>query len=275
MSNTFLSVIIPTFNRSSFLSRSINSVLNQSFKDFKLIVVDDGSFDDTSDLINKNYKNIIYLYQTNKGVSSARNLGIKKSQSEWIAFLDSDDEWHPKKLELQVKELKKNPSYLVCHTNEKWIKNGKHLNQKNKHQKQGGWIFEKCLPLCCVSPSSIVIHNSVFENCGIFDENFPVCEDYELWLRISSNYKFLYLPEKLITKYGGHSDQLSTKHWGMDRFRIEALYKIIKVGKLSYKDLIIAKQMLRNKIEIYINGALKRGKLDEVENYLNRLKLIN
>ena len=86
MSNTFLSVIIPTFNRSSFLSRSINSVLNQSFKDFKLIVVDDGSFDDTSDLINKNYKNIIYLYQTNKGVSSARNLGIKKSQSEWIAF---------------------------------------------------------------------------------------------------------------------------------------------------------------------------------------------
>ena len=275
MINTFISVIIPTFNRSSFLTRSINSVLNQTYNDFKLIVVDDGSIDNTNDLINSNYQNIIYLHQNNKGVSSARNLGINTTQSEWIAFLDSDDEWHPKKLELQIKELKKNPSYFICHTNEKWIKNGKHLNQKNKHQKYGGWIFDKCLSLCCVSPSSIIIHNSVFKNCGIFDENFPVCEDYELWLRISSKYKFLYLQDKLITKYGGHSDQLSTKYWGMDRFRIEALYKLIDVGKLSFQNLKIAKKMLNHKTKIYTDGALKRGKIDEAENYLNRLKLIN
>tara|TARA_X000001036_G_scaffold439825_1_gene492521 strand:+ start:1435 stop:2262 length:828 start_codon:yes stop_codon:yes gene_type:complete len=273
--NTFISVIIPTFNRSSFLTRSINSVLNQTYNDFKLIVVDDGSIDNTNDLINSNYQNIIYLHQNNKGVSSARNLGINTTQSEWIAFLDSDDEWHPKKLELQIKELKKNPSYFICHTNEKWIKNGKHLNQKNKHQKYGGWIFDKCLSLCCVSPSSIIIHNSVFKNCGIFDENFPVCEDYELWLRISSKYKFLYLQDKLITKYGGHSDQLSTKYWGMDRFRIEALYKLIDVGKLSFENLKIAKKMLNHKTKIYTDGALKRGKMDEAQNYLNRLKLIN
>ncbi len=275
MINTFISVIIPTFNRSSFLTRSINSVLNQTYNDFKLIVVDDGSIDNTNDLINSNYQNIIYLHQNNKGVSSARNLGINTTQSEWIAFLDSDDEWHPKKLELQIKELKKNPSYFICHTNEKWIKNGKHLNQKNKHQKYGGWIFDKCLSLCCVSPSSIIIHNSVFKNCGIFDENFPVCEDYELWLRISSKYKFLYLQDKLITKYGGHSDQLSTKYWGMDRFRIEALYKLIDVGKLSFENLKIAKKMLNHKTKIYTDGALKRGKMDEAQNYLNRLKLIN
>ena len=275
MINTFISVIIPTFNRSSFLTRSINSVLNQTYNDFKLIVVDDGSIDNTNDLINSNYQNIIYLHQNNKGVSSARNLGINTTKSEWIAFLDSDDEWHPKKLELQVKELKKNPSYFICHTNEKWIKNGKHLNQKNKHQKYGGWIFDKCLSLCCVSPSSIIIHNSVFKNCGIFDENFPVCEDYELWLRISSKYKFLYLQDKLITKYGGHSDQLSTKYWGMDRFRIEALYKLIDVGKLSFENLKIAKKMLNHKTKIYTDGALKRGKMDEAQNYLNRLKLIN
>ena len=275
MINTFISVIIPTFNRSSFLTRSINSVLNQTYNDFKLIVVDDGSIDNTNDLINSNYQNIIYLHQNNKGVSSARNLGINTTKSEWIAFLDSDDEWHPKKLELQVKELKKNPSYFICHTNEKWIKNGKHLNQKNKHQKYGGWIFDKCLSLCCVSPSSIIIHNTVFKNCGIFDENFPVCEDYELWLRISSKYKFLYLQDKLLTKYGGHSDQLSTKYWGMDRFRIEALYKLIDVGKLSFQNLKIAKKMLNHKTKIYTDGALKRGKIDEAENYLNRLKLIN
>ncbi len=275
MINTFISVIIPTFNRSSFLTRSINSVLNQTYNNFKLIVVDDGSVDNTSDLINSNYKNIIYLHQNNKGVSSARNLGINTTKSEWIAFLDSDDEWHPKKLELQVKELKKNPSYFICHTNEKWIKNGKHLNQKNKHQKYGGWIFDKCLSLCCVSPSSIIIHNTVFKNCGIFDESFPVCEDYELWLRISSKYKFLYLQDKLLTKYGGHSDQLSTKYWGMDRFRIEALYKLIDVGKLSFQNLKIAKKMLNHKTKIYTDGALKRGKIDEAENYLNRLKLIN
>ena len=257
------------------MPRAINSVLNQTYKDFSVIIIDDGSTDNTNQLI-KNYNtNFIHLYQSNKGVSSARNIGIKKSQSEWIAFLDSEDEWHPKKLESQVDLIKKNKSYYVCHTNENWIKNGKYLNQKNKHQKYGGWIFDKCLPLCCVSPSSIFIHHSVFKTCGFFDEKFPVCEDYELWLRISSTYKFLYLSQKLITKHGGHQDQLSTKYWGMDRFRIEALYKIINSGNLNFENLQMAKKMLIYKTKIFSNGALKRGKKLKAEDYLNRLKTLN
>ncbi len=260
-----ISVIITTFNRKQFLKRSINSVLKQTRSADEIIIIDDGSTDATDNLIASHYPAIKYFWQENKGISHARNQGISRVEGNWIAFLDSDDEWLPKKLENQVAALEHDSAYKVCHTNEIWVRDGKRVNPMKKHQKSGGEIFEKCLPLCVISPSSVLIHHSVFKNFGVFDESFPVCEDYDLWLRLCAFIPVLYIPEAQIIKYGGHQDQLSKKLWGMDRFRIVALEKIINDPKLSdhYKGLAI--QTLIEKIDIYIAGAGKRDKTSEVK----------
>ena len=222
-----VSVIIPVFNRLKLIPRSMNSVINQTYPVNEIIVVDDGSNDGTYDMIKENFPQAILIYQENRGVSSARNIGIQAANSKWIAFLDSDDEWMPNKIEEQISFFIKNPLFKVCHTDEIWIRNGVRVNQMKKHRKYGGEIYKKCLPLCVISPSSIIIHKDIFKDVGFFDENLPVCEDYDLWLRICSKYKVLYLDQKLVKKYGGHKDQLSKKYWGMDRYRIIALEKMI------------------------------------------------
>ncbi|MEN8259326.1 MAG: glycosyltransferase family 2 protein, partial [Pseudomonadota bacterium] len=185
----------------------------------------------------------------------------------WLAFLDSDDQWLPHKLEVQVEKLQGQPSIRVCHTEEIWIRNGRRVNPAGKHAKQGGWIFRSCLPLCAMSPSSILIHRAVFDSVGLFDERLPACEDYDLWLRITARYPVLFVDEPLIVKYGGHADQLSRKHWGMDRFRIRALEKVLIAGGLAPECERAARDMLVGKARIYLEGARKRGKQDEVRHY--------
>jgi glycosyltransferase involved in cell wall biosynthesis len=272
MSDNFkISVILPAYNRCALLERAINSVLRQSRPADEIIVVDDGSTDNTPGLISDKFPGIKYLRQENQGVSAARNAGIDKATGNWLAFLDSDDTWSKHKLELQQQALLHNPEYLICHTNEIWIRNGKRINQLKKHQKSGGYIFEKCLPLCVISPSSVIVHRSVFERFGKFDTAFTVCEDYDLWLRLCAYLPVLYLEKPLITKYGGHADQLSRSTWGLDRFRILALEKIIADPQLTPAYESAAQAMLINKLKIYLKGAEKRGKSDEAE--MVRIKL--
>lgn len=163
-----------------------------------------------------------------------------------------------------MEALKNNPGYKICHTNEIWIRNGRRVNPRKKHKKSGGWIFQNCLPLCCISPSNVIINKTVFDTVGLFDETLPVCEDYDLWLRITSRFPVLYVDELLIIKYGGHRDQLSRKFWGMDRYRIQALEKILTTGILSEEDESAAKSMLKEKLTIYIQGARKRNKTDSL-----------
>lgn len=265
MSSPRISVIIPTFNRAHLLPRSIDSLLSQTLSAHSVVIVDDGSTDGTENLVSEKYPEITYLKQDNLGVSAARNAGIAATSDEWLAFLDSDDEWMPKKLQCQMEALSAEPEMMLCHTDEIWIRNGKHVNPMKKHDKHGGWIFGKCLPLCCVSPSSVIIHRSVFDEVGLFDESLPACEDYDLWLRVTARYPVLYLNEKLIVKYGGHNDQLSQKYWGMDRYRIRALEKILGTNILNEKDRLAAEDMLAQKVRIYTEGARKRGKLDEAK----------
>jgi glycosyltransferase involved in cell wall biosynthesis len=245
----------------------VESVLLQKRSADEIILVDDGSTDHTDRLINKQYPGINYIWQENRGISYARNVGISRSTGNWIAFLDSDDEWLPSKLKDQLNALQDQPDYKICHTNEIWIRNGKRVNPMKKHDKSGGFIFKNCLPLCIISPSSVMIHRSVFDEYGLFDESLTVCEDYDLWLRICAFLPILYLKKPQIRKYGGHEDQLSRKYWGMDRFRISALEKIIENSKLSPQDRDAAIRVLLEKIDIYILGASKRGKDDEVELY--------
>ena len=255
-----VSVIIPTFNRAHKVERALQSVLAQTFTPYEIIVVDDGSMDETADLINRHYaESVHYFFQPNKGVSHARNRGIQEASGNWIAFLDSDDEWLPDKLQIQVSTLQKNPDILFCHTDEIWIRNGKRVNPMRKHRKQGGWIYEKCLPLCVISPSSVLIKKEIFTNLGGFDESLPACEDYDYWLRYCSRYPVLFLEKQLLIKYGGHSDQLSRKYWGLDQFRLKALLNILSTDVLSSEQRALTKKIFLGKCSILKQGAIKRG----------------
>jgi len=147
------------------------------------------------------------------------------------------------------------------HTNEIWIRNGIRVNQMKKHKKYGGYIFEKCLDICRISPSSVLIQKEVFEIIGIFDESLRVCEDYDLWLRITSKYPVVFLDIPLIYKYGGHVDQLSKVNDGIESYRIQSLEKIIKSGFLSDEQKVMAVNTLVNKMKIYSKGLEKRKKL--------------
>ena len=268
----FISVIIPVHNREAYISKAIESVLNQTFKNFQLIVVDDASSDDTyfSILPYLEDNRLTYYYlDKNRGVSYARNFGIKNATGDLIAFLDSDDYWLPEKLEKQVKYmLKKN--LKICQTDEFWLRKNKFVNPRKKHKKISGDIFLKSLELCIVSPSAVMIDREVFECVGIFDEKMPACEDYDLWLRVSLKYNVGLLNEKLIVKRGGHDDQLS-KNFGLDKYRIYALLKLLKENNLSCDKKEKVVEILKNKLEIYISGCKKRFKTEEAGYYLKIL----
>jgi len=261
-----VTVIIPTYNRDWILKEAIESVLSQDFDDFELIVVDDGSTDNTESIIDEYAGDIIVLRQDNHGVSAARNAGIACASGPLIAFLDSDDVWLPQKLTSQVDFFKSNPDALICQTQELWIRKGKRVNPKNRHKKISGMIFKHSLPLCMVSPSAVMMKKSLLDKTGLFDESLPACEDYDLWLRISSRYPVFLIDTPLIIKRGGHEDQLS-KTPGLDKYRIKALKKIISSDILSRDQYTDAVKMLQKKCKIYAQGCLKRGRRDEAKYY--------
>ena len=266
-----ISVVIPTFNRKKLLRRALDSVITQTLQPFEIIVVDDGSTDSTETIVKTYYQDVLYLYQSNQGVSRARNKGIKLATGDWLAFLDSDDEWLPTKLVKQARALAIEKEQRICHTNEIWIRRGKRVNPRRRHEKSGGWIYQKCLPLCVISPSSVLIQRAVFENIGYFDEQLPACEDYDFWLRICASYPVLYLAEPLIKKYGGHDDQLSKKHWGMDRFRIKAMEKMLTLDLLGNSDRLETIDVLLNKLRLMLAGAYKRDNMDLVKKYKKKI----
>ena len=272
MDTMSISVIVPTHNREHLLPRALNSIAAQTQKPLEVIVVDDGSTDNTIDTLRHGFPDVVLFEESQRGVSAARNRGIQASRGDWIAFLDSDDEWLPEKLAHQNAALASTPTALLCHTDEVWIRNGTRVNPMKKHAKRGGDIFKDCLPLCCMSPSSVVVHRNVLEDVGCFDEALPACEDYDLWLRITSRYPVLFIDEPLVVKHGGHNDQLSRRYWGMDRFRIAALEKLLGSYSLNDTQRAEAARVCAEKIEIYRAGAKKRGRHDEAHLYTVKLQ---
>ena len=263
-----VSIVIPTFNRYHTLKRTLNSVFEQTYKNFEVILVDDGSTDDTRKI--ENEFDIIYIYQKNLGVSRARNEGIKSARGEWIAFLDSDDEWHTDKLQKQMNFFKNNPKIKFCHTKEKWIRYQKEVKYPKRLEKPSGWCFCDNLQTCKIAASSTVCHKEVFDKVGLFDENFKVCEDYDMWLRVAYRYKIGLIEENLITKYAGHN-QLSNKIFAIDRYHIRSLLKFIDT---PYHDEVV--KMIKKKLEILKKGALKHTNYemlkwcDEIVKYLKQ-----
>lgn len=267
-----VSVVIPVYNRSFELLRALASVHAQTSQASEIIVIDDGSDIDIKTLVIRQYPDIKVIRQSHSGVSCARNSGVSQSQHDWIAFLDSDDEWNPEKLEQQAKQLYKTGG-LIGHTDEIWVRNGVRVNPHKKHKKYGGQIFSKCLPRCLISPSSVIIKKSLLVDTGGFDESLPACEDYDLWLRITSKLTIDYIDKPLITKYGGHSDQLSHKHWGMDRFRIYAMEKIYQSHSLSNSQAIDLLEELIKKCRIFSNGAGKHNNPHLYSEYAEKIKI--
>jgi len=271
LDNSFsISVVIPTFNRLIYLERAIKSVLNQTISVNEIIIVDDGSDDGTSEFIHSNYPNLKYIFQSNSGVSAARNTGIKAASSNWIAFLDSDDAWVTNKIQKQITELELNPEMNFCHSNEIWIRNGREIKQKNTHKKFGGFIFDKCLDKCRISPSTVICRKSLLIKLNGFDEDLAICEDYDLWLRITSDNPVIYIEKPLIIKYGGHQDQLSRNSEGIESYHIKSLEKLLKQDFPS-EHRIAMENMLINKLKIYANGAKKRGRVNIYNKFIKRI----
>ena len=261
-----VSVILPAFNRAWSLGRAIDSILSQVDANLETIVVDDGSTDETPDLLSAYGDRIRVIRQANRGVSAARNTGIRSASGDLIAFLDSDDSWLPGKIKAQVAFFNDHPGVLICQTEEIWIRNGVRVNPRRRHKKYGGMIFERCLPLCLISPSAVMMRRGLLDEVGLFDERMPACEDYDLWLRITCKHAVGLIDEPLLVKYGGHGDQLSAMPQ-LDRFRIRSIVRILRLGMLSADQRTAALKVLARKCAIYAAGCRKRGRIAEAAYY--------
>ena len=253
-----ISIIIPTFNRSKRLLKAVESVLCQTYRDFELIVIDDGSTENLqhiSELVQDNGHK--FIRTDNQGVAQARNFGVSQSRGEWISFLDSDDCWRPKKLEQQVKFHSENPNLLISQCEETWIRKGKKVNKKKYQVAPDGEAFESSVKLCCISPSCVMMHRQLFKEKGGFDRRFVVCEDYDLWLRITVDNEVGLVKELEVEKYGGHEDQLSMSEPAMDRYRVFALLKLVMNFDLDKKKLKSALTETHRKANILFKGAVK------------------
>ena len=268
-----ISVIIPVYNRREIVLKAIYSVLGQTYPPKELLIVDDGSSDRLKYAVDGiNDDRIKYIHQENKGVSAARNVGVISSGCQWLAFLDSDDHWLPEKLEKQVEFHRNNPDVMISQTAEVWIKNGKPINPKKYHEKPSGYIFSESLARCLITPSAVMISKMLLVNAGLFDEDLPACEDYDMWLRLTHNNNVGLIDDKLVIKTGGHSDQLSKKYWGMDRFRVRTLEKILDNYPLSPTQRGETIEMILKKSKILQDGAEKRDHIDDVLKYGSIIK---
>ena len=261
-----VSVIIPTFNRAWAVERAVDSVLDQDYRPFELIVVDDGSTDQTAEILARYGNQLTVLCQENRGVSAARNAGIARAEGDLIAFLDSDDFWRPKKLTVQVDFFTSNPDALICQTGEFWVRNGRRVNPGRRHRKLSGMIFTSSLELCLVSPSAVMMRKTLFSMVGGFDETLPACEDYDLWLGVTRRYPVHLIDAPLVVKTGGHPDQLSAAP-GLDQYRIRSILNLLESNELTEDQKQAAADVLSRKCRIYADGCRKRGRIDEARYY--------
>ncbi len=265
-----ISVVIPTFNRAATLGRALASVQAQTCPPLEVIVVDDGSTDGSAQMLREAFPWVHLLRQDNAGVSAARNTGIRCARGDWVALLDSDDEWLATKLERQLACVRAHPEAVFVHCDEIWIRHGRRVNPMHKHRKRGGAIFRDSLALCLISPSASLIRRGLLERVGLFDETLPACEDYELWLRILASHAVHYVDEPLLVRHAGHADQLSQRHWGMDRFRIRALLRLLQEAPLAAADREAVLAVLAQRIGVFAGGAERRGRSAEARRWRAR-----
>ncbi|MBN2483939.1 MAG: glycosyltransferase family 2 protein [Candidatus Omnitrophica bacterium] len=290
MNTPLFSILIPTHNRGDFLKIAIGSILAQTFTDFELIIIDDGSTDHTREIVESlikppktydarrttldDFPVIRYFYQENHGPAVARNRGIEQARGDYIVFLDSDDRFRANKLDVSARFIRNHRGYKIFHSEEIWYRNGMLLAHKKHHHKPDGYVFEKALALCCISLSTACIHRDVFDGIGIFDETLPVCEDYDFWLRVTAAYPVKLIRQPLTIKEGGYPDQQSKRYPALDVYRMYAIEKLIKSGTLDEEKLKMAIEEYTRKCHIYLKGAAKRGRHDEIRMYEEKLNTL-
>ncbi|MDB5049099.1 MAG: glycosyl transferase [Fibrobacteres bacterium] len=259
-----VTVVIPTFDRASVLPRAVDSVLAQQGADFEVLVADDGSADDTDQVLARYAADprVRILKLPHGGVCRARNAAVAASDTPLIAFLDSDDEWLPGKLAAQIGLLEASGGE-ICQTEEIWIRNGTRVNPPAHYVKREGDIFALSLKYCMITPSSVLMTRKLFDRSGGFNPEFPACEDYELWLRITHRHAVGLIPKPMMIRYGGHADQLSTRFPAQDRFRIRGIALLLDGNALGPAHRALAVEALEEKLGIYQAGCEKRGKEEE------------
>lgn len=249
-----ISVIIPTYNRALLVQRAINSVLSQTHQPLEIIVVDDGSTDQTAEVLKLYGEQIKYIYQQNEGVSSARNRGIRESQGTHIAFLDSDDEWLPQKLEHQESFLERNSSNVLITD-----------SVEQSGEKAGKTSFEKCLfsddlknngvlqdfssmllHQNFINLSTVIVKKECFNKEGFFDENLIATEDTDLWMRFSVHWPFGVLNQVTVNRFV-EGDNLSAdrirQYWG----RLTIFAKLLRNEKACKK---IGKEIIKDQLRL-------------------------
>ncbi|MEW6620095.1 MAG: glycosyltransferase, partial [bacterium] len=239
-----ISIIIPTYNAENFLPQAINSVVEQTYQDIEIIVVDDGSTDNTKRIIEPFMDKIYYIYKDNGGSASARNVGIKSAKGEYIAFLDADDIWLPQKLELQINLFRQCQEIDWIHTNLMLIdESGNIIGVRRVSDTLSGNIFKTLFMENWVLTSSVMVKKDCFKMIGMFDEALSRTEDYDFWLRLAHHYKCGYLEQPLV------------------KYRIHPTQKIKKIDRLFFDEKAIIEKTIQNFPEIAGKSKLRYGKL--------------
>lgn len=239
-----VSVIIPTYNNCHYITKAIESVLNQTYKDFEIIVVDDGSDDNTSSLISKYGRKLKYFYQCNSGAASARNKGINESKGEYISFLDSDDYFYEDNLLKKIAFLERNLGIGLVFSDWNYVDEiGNYLNKGSLHfhyaqKKLSGLIFGELLyKRNFIATPTVIIRRYVLEDIGLFDPTIPSQEEYDLWLRISSKYSSYYINEPLVNVIV-HAGSLSSD---FEKWTLGNALIVDKLHQILPKDFIVKK----------------------------------
>lgn len=267
-----ISIIIPTFNSYDYICSAINSVLSQTYKDFEIIIIDDGSIDDTKEVLTKYNGKIRYLYQENQGVASARNLGIRESKGEYIAFLDSDDLWIPDKLAIQMDVFNKKPDIgLVCSSCIEFNENKK-LNYIIRPRNFRGCSFKDLFLENFIQTSTVVTKKESFQKVGLFDERLKVAEDYDMWLRIARYYPVHFIKEPLVRYRINEKGLLKTESQYITLAHIHIFKKY-----LLDNNILVSNSLKRQRLakEYYKLGKLKFYFLDIKEARSNIFKSVS
>ena len=261
-----VSVIIHTYNNEKFIVETIESVLNQTYKDYEIIVVDDGSVDGTHDALLPYMQKIRYHYKENGGIASAKNTGIRLSQTEFIAFLDHDDLWVPDKLKLQMECFNGNPQVGLVYAKYTSFRDGKELRTKPE-KGYSGWIFKELLSKSFIQTSTVMVKKECLDAVGPYDESFSLGDEYDMFLRISKKFQCGFI-DKGLTKYRVHDANASKNDFLFDKENLGVYKKIYN----NFTDLNgEEKKILRKRIAGYsmkvAEGLYRLGKLEESKKY--------
>ena len=261
-----VSVIIHTYNNEKFIAETVESVLNQTYKDYEIIVVDDGSVDGTRDALLPYMHGIRYHYKENGGIASAKNAGISLSQTEFVAFLDHDDLWAPDKLQLQMECFNENPKVGLVYAKYTSFRDGKELRTKPE-KGYSGWIFKELLSKSFIQTSTVIVKRECLNAVGPFDESFSLGDEYDMFLRISKKFQCGFV-DKGLTRYRVHDTNASKNDFLFDNENLGVYKKIYN----NFTDLDgEEKKILRKRIARYsmkvAKGLYSQGKLEESKKY--------